>query len=104
MLNPRAADHHRQALELGVAKQLHGRKKSIHVQVGNAANLVGLGRGRGRFGVSQVIRVSRVSRIERGLRQGLNMGLLVGGRRVAQGLGLSQGLIVDPFREMGRAP
>ena len=99
MLNPRAADHHRQALELGVAKQLHGRKKSIHVQVGNAANLVGLGRGR--FGVS---RVSRVSRIERGLRQGLNMGLLVGGRRVAQGLGLSQGLIVDPFREMGRAP
>ena len=36
-LAPPAADHHRQALELRVAQQLDRRVKSVHVEVGDAA-------------------------------------------------------------------
>ena len=36
-LAPPATDHHRQALELRVAQQLHRRVKRVHIQVGDAA-------------------------------------------------------------------
>ena len=41
-LAPPAANHHRQALELRVAQQLHRRVKRIHVQVRDAAQCHGL--------------------------------------------------------------
>jgi hypothetical protein len=34
---PSAANHDRQALKLGIAQQLDGRVKSVHVEVGNSS-------------------------------------------------------------------